>query len=63
MFRIKILASLVLFVSFTASAQNMGKLSGTLINKASQQVLSGLTVQVSPGNNKTISDTLGKYFK
>jgi hypothetical protein len=61
MFRIKILASLVLFVSFSASAQNMGKLSGTLINKTSQQVLSGLTVQVSPGNNNTVSDSLGKF--
>ncbi len=61
MFRIKILAVLVLFLSFSVSAQNMGKLSGTLINKASQQVLSGLTVQVSPGNNKTISDSLGKF--
>ena len=41
--------------------QATGKLSGTIINKKSQQQVVGLTVQVLPGNIKTITDSLGNF--
>jgi hypothetical protein len=41
--------------------QTTGKLSGTIYNKKTQQRVLGLTVQVIPGNTKTISDSLGNF--
>ncbi|MEY3738422.1 MAG: hypothetical protein RL544_1200 [Bacteroidota bacterium] len=41
--------------------QATGKLSGTVINKKSQQQVVGLTVQVLPGNIKTITDSIGNF--
>lgn len=44
-----------------AVAQTTGKLSGTILNKASQKRVAGLTVQVIPGEVTTISDELGNF--
>jgi hypothetical protein len=41
--------------------QTTGKLSGTIYNKKTQQRVLGLTVQVIPGNTKTLSDSLGNF--
>jgi hypothetical protein len=41
--------------------QATGKLSGTIFNKKTQQFMVGLTVQVLPGNTKTVSDSLGNF--
>ncbi len=61
----KIAQKLAFFVVLLAPifvvAQATGKLSGTVINKKSQQQVVGLTVQVLPGNIKTITDSLGNF--
>jgi outer membrane cobalamin receptor len=61
----KIAQKLALFVlllgPLSVVAQATGKLSGTVINKKSQQQVVGLTVQVLPGNIKTITDSLGNF--
>ena len=61
----KIAQKLALFVFLLGPlfvvAQATGKLSGTVINKKSQQQVIGLTVQVLPGNIKTITDSLGNF--
>ena len=61
----KIAQKLALFVFLLGPlfvvAQATGKLSGTVINKKSQQQVVGLTVQVLPGNIKTITDSLGNF--
>jgi hypothetical protein len=44
-----------------ALGQATGKLSGTVYNKKTQQRVIGLTVQVFPGNTKTVSDSLGNF--
>ena len=41
--------------------QTTGKLSGTIYSKKTQQRVTGLTVQVIPGNSKTISDSVGNF--
>jgi hypothetical protein len=50
-----------LFISISAISQNAGKLSGTLINKSSQENMAGLTITVKPGNLNTTSDSLGNF--
>jgi outer membrane cobalamin receptor len=50
-----------LLVPHFVIGQTTGKLSGTVYNKKTQQRVSGLTVQVLPGNVKTISDSLGNF--
>jgi hypothetical protein len=61
----KIAQKLALFVLLLGPlfvlGQATGKLSGTIINKKSQQQVVGLTVQVLPGNIKTITDSLGNF--
>jgi TonB dependent receptor/CarboxypepD_reg-like domain/TonB-dependent Receptor Plug Domain len=61
----KIAQKLALFVLLLGPlfvlGQATGKLSGTVINKKSQQQVVGLTVQVLPGNIKTITDSLGNF--
>jgi len=61
----KIAQKLALFVlllgPLSVVAQATGKLSGTVINKKSQQQVVGLTAQVLPGNIKTITDSLGNF--
>jgi len=44
-----------------ALGQATGKLSGTIYSKKTQQIVPGLTVQVIPGNTKTVSDSLGNF--
>jgi len=44
-----------------ALGQVTGRLSGTIYNKKTQQRVPGLTVQVIPGNTKTVSDSLGNF--
>lgn len=61
----KIAQKLALFVLLLGPlfvlGQATGKLSGTIINNKSQQQVVGLTVQVLPGNIKTITDSLGNF--
>lgn len=42
-------------------AQNNGKLSGTIINKTTQKQVSGLSIQLTPNNAKTLTDSLGNF--
>jgi len=57
----KLVFSVFLMGPLFALGQATGKLSGTVYNKKTQQQLSGITVQVIPGNTKTISDSLGNF--
>ena len=51
----------LLFGPLFVLGQATGKLSGTIYNKKTQQRVPGLTVQVIPGNTKTVSDSLGNF--
>ena len=57
----KISFCLFLLIPIFTIGQNLGKLSGTIIDKNSQKQSPGLTIQVIPGNIKTISDSLGNF--
>jgi outer membrane cobalamin receptor len=57
----KIAFFLLVFGPLFVLGQTTGKLSGTIFNKKTQQRVLGLTVQVIPGNVKTVSDTLGNF--
>ena len=57
----KIFFCLFLLIPIFTIGQNLGKLSGTIIDKNSQKQSPGLTIQVIPGNIKTISDSLGNF--
>ncbi len=41
--------------------QNTGKLSGVLVNRKSQQNLSGLTIALAPSGVKLVSDSIGGF--
>ena len=58
---LKISLAVILLLPLFAVAQTTGKLSGTIFNKTSQKQVSGLTVQVIPGEVTTISDELGNF--
>ena len=57
----KIAFFVLLFGPLFVLGQATGKLSGTIYNKKTQQRVTGLTVQVIPGNSKTVSDSLGNF--
>ena len=57
----KIAFFVLLFGPLFVLGQTTGKLSGTIYNKKTQQRVTGLTVQVIPGNSKTVSDSLGNF--
>lgn len=57
---------IVIFLTFTlaqlwVSAQGTGAVSGSIVNKNNQQPLSGITIELKPGDKKTISDSLGNF--
>ena len=42
-------------------AQGTASISGTVIDKTSQQYLSGITITINPGQKNVVSDTLGNF--
>jgi hypothetical protein len=57
----KIAFFVLVFGPLFVLGQTTGKLSGTIYSKKTQQIVPGLTVQVIPGNTKTVSDSLGNF--
>ena len=55
-----LLFALIILVSFiSGKAQNTGSISGIIVNKIDQKVVSGATITI--GNKKAISDSTGKF--
>ena len=59
--KLQLIIVFILFRSFFAVSQNIGKLSGTIINKSSQELMPGLTITVKPGDLNTVSDSMGNF--
>ncbi|MBU3744316.1 MAG: TonB-dependent receptor [Sediminibacterium sp.] len=57
-----ILFLLIAFAPYITNAQTNGKLSGTVLNKGTQKSLTGVTIELIPGNMKSITDSTG-YFR
>lgn len=49
------------FSTLTGFSQITGSLSGTILNRNSQQPVTGITIELMPGNKRTLSDTLGGF--
>ena len=55
---------LLTFITLTTTAsfaQNTGSISGTIIDKNSQQPLTGITIVLEPGNQSAVSDATGSF--
>lgn len=50
-----------IFCTSIATAQTTGNISGTVVDKNTQQPLAGVNVQVSPGNKTTATDSAGNF--
>lgn len=50
-----------LYFSSTLFAQPGGSISGVVVNKNSQEVLTGITLELNPGPRKTQTDSLGRF--
>ena len=59
--KLQLIIVFILFRSFFAVSQNIGKLSGTITNKSSQELMPGLTITVKPGDLNTVSDSMGNF--
>jgi len=52
---------LVFVLSLSALAQGNGRISGTVSNRSNLQLLSGISITLSPGGKSTFSDSLGNF--
>jgi len=55
------LLTALFLLALNASAQNTANLYGTVTDKDNQTFISGITIELNPGNLKTISDTIGNF--
>ena len=51
----------ILAGAITIQAQVTGAIGGTIVNRNNQQPLSGITIEVKPGEKKVVSDSLGNF--
>jgi len=42
-------------------AQGTGSIGGTVVNRSSQQLLAGITIELKPGDRKGVSDSVGSF--
>jgi len=42
-------------------AQGTGSIGGTVVNRSSQQLLAGITIELKPGDRKGVSDSAGSF--
>jgi hypothetical protein len=52
---------LAAFLSAGVSAQNKGILSGSVVNRKTQEPLAGITLLATPGNIQLVSDSTGSF--
>jgi hypothetical protein len=52
---------LCVFTNVECYAQNIGSISGTVVNAATKQSLQGATIVLQPSGNSSITDSLGRY--
>lgn len=56
-----ILCSLTCLITAVSFAQNKGILSGSVVNRKTQEPLPGITLITTPGNNQLVSDSSGSF--
>jgi hypothetical protein len=60
-FKFFFLLSSALFIAFSGQAQGNGRISGTVTNRSNLQLLSGISISLTPGGKSTVSDSLGNF--
>ena len=61
---LKVLTATIVLLIASAStiyAQGSASISGTIVNRNTQQALEGITITVNPGNTKALSDARGQF--
>ncbi len=52
---------LLFLLSIAANSQNTGNLSGSVINRNTQEAVSSITIELIPGSNRLVTDSNGNF--